>query len=71
VAATRVAYVCDLVYTYKIINRFFSHFFKEAAWGLSRTDPSEKGLSGTDPSEMGLSGTDPSQMGLSGTDPVH
>ena len=45
VAAARVAYVCDLVYTYKIINRFFSHFFKEAAWGLSGTDPSQMGLS--------------------------
>ena len=37
--ATRVPYVCDLVYTYKIINGLFSHLFQEAAWGLSRTDP--------------------------------
>ena len=43
--AARVPYVCDLVYTYKIINGLFSHLFQEAAWGLSRTDPSQMGLS--------------------------
>ena len=50
--ATRVPYVCDLVYTYKIINGLFSHLFQEAAWGLSRTDPSQMGLAGTDPKQL-------------------
>ena len=30
--ATRVPYVCDLVYTYKIVNGMFSHFFVSRSW---------------------------------------
>ena len=68
-AAARVAYVCDLVYTYKLINRFFSHFFKEAAWGLSRDIP--KAATGSVPGQAHLRRVCPGQTHLRWVCPGH